>query len=154
VQQYTPVKVVWTEADFHEMSWHDCRLHAVAIFDDFNPHLHDLRLDIDYIFEWVDFDKPSEQLGYWVSPATLVFDPQRFHLDVPGPCGDWIERIERTVKGSATYWRLSLNTGGDITVIAAGFRQYIRRPPVFIRDQSLETHQRGGISFELTYNET
>ena len=154
MEPYIPAKLLWTEADLDQMSWHDCRLHAVAIFDDFDPHLHELRLDIDYIFEWVGFNETPEQPGYWISPATLVFDPQRFHLDVPGPCGDWIQSMERTIKGSATYWKLSLNTGGDITVIAPGFRQYIRRAPVFTREQSLETHQRGGINFELTYQES
>jgi hypothetical protein len=150
VQRFTPTKLIWTEADFEQMSWHDCRLHGIAIFDDFTPHLHELRLDIDYIFQWVGFDTPAEQSGHWISPATLVFDPQRFHLDVPGPGGDWIESIDRSVTGSAIRWTISLNTDGDITVLAPGFRQYIRRSPVFVAtpNQYLETTQRGGISFE------
>ena len=153
---FTPTKLIWTDADFEEMSWHDCRLHGVAIVDDLSPHLHELRLDIDYIFQWVGFDVPSEQSGHWISPATLVFEPLRFHLDVPGPGGDWIIDIERTGTESATRWTITLNTGGEITILAPGFRQYIRRPPIFIAtpNQYLETTQRGATSFDVTTPET
>ena len=102
MELFSPPKLIWTQADYEQMSWHDCRLHAIAIYDDFSPHMHELRLDIDYIFEWVGFDTPTEQSGHWISPATLVFDPDRFHLDVPGPGGDWIESIDRSATGSTT----------------------------------------------------
>jgi hypothetical protein len=156
VELFSPPKLIWTQADFEQMSWHDCRLHAIAIYDDFSPHMHELRLDIDYIFQWVGFDTPTEQSGHWISPATLVFDPDRFHLDVPGPGGDWIQSIDRSATGSTTRWTISLNLGGDITVLAPGFTQYIRRAPVFVAtpNQYLETTQRGGISFDTSINET
>ena len=156
MQAFTPAKLIWTKADFEAMSWHDCRLHGIAIFDDFTPHLHELRLDIDYIFEWVGFDKPAEQSGHWISPATLVFQPRRFHIDVPGPGGDWIIGIERSGADHSQKWIISLNTGGDITVLAPGFTQYIRRAPVFVAtpNQYLETTQRGGVSFETLTEQT
>jgi len=151
VQPFTPAKLIWTEADFEQMSWQDCRLHGIAVIDDFTPHLHELRLDSDYIFQWIGFDTPAEQSGHWISPATLAFEPQRFHLDVPGPGGDWIIGMERT-GGDTTRWTISLNTGGEIVVLAPGFRQYIRRAPVFVAtpNQYLETTHRGGISFETS----
>ena len=156
MQPLAPTKLIWTDTDFEHMSWHDCRLHGVAILDDFQPHLHQLRLDIDYIFQWVGFDKPAEQSGHWISPATLVFEAQRFQLDVPGPGGDWIIAVERTTTDATTRWTISLNTGGSIMVLAPGFHQYIRRSPVFVAtpDQYLETTQRGGISFDITTDQT
>lgn len=155
MQTFTPAKLIWTEADVEQMSWHDCRLHGIALLDDFEPHLHELRLDIDYIFEWVGFDTPAEQTGHWISPATLVFQPQRFHVDLPGPSGDWIIGIERTID-TPEQWTIALNTGGNITVRAPGFTQYIRRAPVFVAtpDQYLETTQRGGISFDTSTEQT
>jgi len=156
VEQFTPSKLVWTDADFEQMSWHDCRLHGMALIDDFKPHLHELRFDIDYIFEWVGFGKPAEQSGHWISPATLVFEALRFHVDLPGPSGDWIISIEHSGTGDSGEWHISLNTGGKITVRAPGFRQYIRRLPVFVAvpDQYLETTQRGGVSFDLATQQT
>jgi hypothetical protein len=156
VQTFTPAKLIWAESDFEQMSWHDCRLHGIGLFDDFEPHLHQLRLDIDYIFEWVGFGTPAEQPGHWISPATLAFEPQRFHIDLPGPGGDWIIGVERTGTEAARKWIISLNTGGDITVIAPGFTQYIRRAPAFVAtpNQYLETTQRGGLSFETSTEQT
>ena len=156
MQQFSPAKLIWTEADFEHMSWHDCRLHGIVIVDDFSPHLHELRLDIDYILQWVGFDTPTEQSGHWISPATLVFEPQKFHVDVPGPGGDWIIGMERTGSESTTRWTIALNTGGEIVVLAPGFRQYLRRLPIFVAtpNQYLETTQRGGISFETSTEQT
>ena len=149
VQGFTLAKLIWTDADFEQMSWHDCRLHGVAFIDDFDPHLHELRLDIDYIFDW-------QERGFWISPATLVFETQSFHIDLPGPSGDWINAMERTGAGDSTEWRISLNTGGSIEVRASGFRQYIRRSPILVAtpNQYLETTQRGGVSFDIATQQT
>jgi hypothetical protein len=152
-QPLIPPKPVWTEADFEQMSWHDCRLHGVGIVDDFDPHLHELRLDIDYILEWRCCEPAPEQTGFWISPATLVFEAQHFQVNLPGG-GDWILDIKRTLNSSAdsTDWLIRLNTGGSITVTARGFCQYLRRAPIFVStpNQSLETRQRGAISFETS----
>ena len=34
-----------------------------------------LLLDIDYILQWVAPEPPATTLSFWISPATLVFDP-------------------------------------------------------------------------------
>lgn len=151
-----PPKRIWTDADFAQMNWHDCRLHGVAIFDDCSPHLRQLRLDIDYIFASRGFQDTAEPSGFWISPATLVFEPERFHLDVPGPGGDWIIGMERTNDKGSPKWIISLNLGGQITVRAPGFTHHIRRAPVFVPtpNQHLETSQRGGISFDTPSPET
>jgi hypothetical protein len=64
--------------------------------------------------------------------------------------------MERAGSGASTRWTLSLNTGGEITVIAPGFRQYSRGLPVFVAtpNQYLETSQRDGISFDIAAEET
>ena len=148
-QQFTPSKAIWTETDFAQMSWHDCRLHGIGIVDDFEPHHHELRLDIDYIFQWHGFgNSPEQPSGFWISPATLVFEPQHFRIDLSDIGGTWIIAIERVTD----QWFIRFNTGGSITISAPGFRQYIRRAPVFVAtpDQSLESSQRGAISFDTT----
>lgn len=152
VKPFIPSKLVWTEADFEQMSWHDCRLHGLGMIDDFNPHQHELRLDIDYIFQWCDFGEATEPSGFWISPATLVFEPRDFHASLTGLAGNWIQTIERkaTEAEGLSEWTIRFNTGGMITVQAAGFRQYIRRPPLFVPtpNQCLETSQRGVICFD------
>ncbi len=156
MEQFVPSKLIWTDADFERTSWHDCRLHGVGLLDDFNPHCHELRLDIDYIFEWHGFKTAAEQSGFWISPATLVFDSSDFHIDLPGLGGNWIIDLVREADGDSKKWLISLNTGGSITIRAAGFRQYTRRLPIFIPtpNQYLETAQRGGISFDISTPKT
>jgi hypothetical protein len=83
VSRFSPSKLVWTERDFDQMSWHDCRLHGIGFIDDFNPHLHELRLDIDYILKWCE-GTGSDESGFWISPATLVFDAFEDHVEIPG----------------------------------------------------------------------
>jgi hypothetical protein len=34
-----------------------------------------LLLDIDYVLQWVAPEPPTTTLSFWISPATLVFDP-------------------------------------------------------------------------------
>ena len=153
MQSFTPSKLVWTEADFEEMSWHDCRLHGIGLIDDFDPHSHELCLDVNYILQWRRAAAGDECDGFWISPATLVFTPESFHIHFAGLSGSWIISIDRGAMISDCYeWLVRLNTGGSITISAPGYRQYLRRAPVFIAapDQSLETSQRGAISFDTS----
>lgn len=63
------VKKKWTNKDFLEMGWHDCRVYALRLLDE----SFSLTLDIDYIFGWI------EEEGFFkfhVSPCTLKF----FHV--------------------------------------------------------------------------
>jgi hypothetical protein len=69
----TVAKTIWTDADFDAMDWHGNAVRAVA----FEPAQSDpgrLLLDIDYIVEWVPPEAPATALGFWICPATLVFD--------------------------------------------------------------------------------
>ncbi|MGO4622608.1 hypothetical protein AB4Z34_16890 [Ensifer sp. 2YAB10] len=56
------IKAIWTDVDFNDMGWHDCRLYGIKLLDEgFN-----LSLDIDYMFRW-------PELGFGVSPCVLKF---------------------------------------------------------------------------------
>jgi hypothetical protein len=139
------------------MCWHDCRVHGIGIVDDFNPHQHEIRLDIDYIFEWAGQCGRPGPAGFWIAPATLVFPASAMKIDVDQLGGWWIMLIERSDPklscpgGSLQWsWKISLNFGGLITIRSTGFAQYTRREPVFLPcpDQCLDSSQRGGISFD------
>jgi hypothetical protein len=151
---FAPTQRIWTEENFDQMGWHDCRLHAVGFVDDFDPYTHELRLDIDYILKWCDGGPPEGVTGFWISPATLVFDASQVHVQIPGPGGDWIQSMDRSATGEefgGTKWIVRLNTGGEISVSSPGFRQILRKPPTFVPApwQFLETSERGPISFDI-----
>jgi hypothetical protein len=55
------------------MCWHDNRLHGIGFVDDFEPHEHEVRFDIDYIFKWAEHGSETEPSGFWIAPSTLVF---------------------------------------------------------------------------------
>jgi hypothetical protein len=150
-------KSLWTHDDFEQMCWHDCRLHAFGMVDDFDPHEHEVRLDIDYIFQWVCTEDGSGVTGFWIAPATLVFPASETKVTLDDLAGWWITGIER-VDPRPAYpggpvewtWKIAFSSGGSIVVRSLGFAQYTRRTPVFVAcpDQCLESHQRGGLSLE------
>ncbi len=43
--KFEPLKSLWTQDDFEQMCWHDCRLHGICQVDDFHPHEHEVRFD-------------------------------------------------------------------------------------------------------------
>ena len=152
-EEYTLEKWLWTEADFEQMGWHDARIHAVA----FASEAFEFALDIDYILQWI---QPAEDEFYrfWVAPATLVFEnvhDVKFDLepfeaveiadlrrDDPQP-----PRNAQFI-GRDTEWRWVVETHqGEISLRAIGYKQHIRREPVFGRAQSLDIAARGGYSF-------
>ena len=152
-EEYTLEKWLWTEADFEQMGWHDARIYAVA----FASEAFELAFDIDYVLQWV---QPSEDEFYrfWVAPATLVFEnvhDLKFDLepfeaveiadlrrDDPQP-----PRNAEFI-GRDTEWRWVVETHqGEISLRAIGYKQHIRREPVFGRAQSLDIAARGGYSF-------
>ena len=155
--QFKLSKSLWTQSDFEAMSWHDNRLHGVGIIDDFDPHEHEVRFDIDYIFLWSGHGSNPGLPGFWIAPSTLAFPARELSLAIGELSGYWIMEIERLNPDHAYEggpvewtWEISLNTGGLISLRSAGYAQYTRRAPIFLPcpNQCLETKQRGGISFE------
>ena len=67
-------RTILTEADYSTMNWHDNAVHAIA-WEPLPDNPGRLLLDIDYILQWVAPEPPTATLSFWISPATLVFDP-------------------------------------------------------------------------------
>ena len=70
---YQLEKSVWTDHDFEDMGWHDCKLFAISFGDNFQ-----LLLDIDYIFKWVQTEK-TFNFGYHLARLFLKNFPSPDH---------------------------------------------------------------------------
>jgi hypothetical protein len=150
-------KSVWADTDFERMSWHDCRLLALAFVpDDEDEFAGRLLLDLDYIVRWAGGRSPREAFTFWIAPATLVFHgvyELTGSLTQGGivPAGLEIDAIAReTVDDKLGYDRWTLQAGLELDCRAAGFRQIIRQAPLHVETQSLSLEQRGGLSFSET----
>jgi hypothetical protein len=147
MNEYAPAKWIWTDADFDQMGWHDVVIHSLA-FDAYS-----LKLDIDYMFRWVDPAPGETYYRFWLSPAALVFDnvsDLRLDLEPHGaPIIMGVTRSEPiTVPDRATTWKWLLDClDGEISFRATGYRQFTRRAPVLTSAQSFPVAERGGVSF-------
>ncbi|MEW5975078.1 MAG: hypothetical protein AB1898_04640 [Acidobacteriota bacterium] len=158
--------VIYTEADFERLSWHDCHIWAVELRagnPDQDDWTSDLALDIDFIVDWIC--SPGGGGRFRVAPATLVFhgitDPQ---IDI-----DWgrsgfqtalhpvsIDDVERErIPNQKVYldrpyysWRIRLNwpKGGEIAFGAVGFTQTLRAEPILSETQCLSRQERKGLT--------
>lgn len=151
----------YTEADFDQLSWHDCHVWAIR-FDvgdpDANDWTSDLILDLDFIVEWV---RPSaDRFAFRVAPATLIFqgvtDPRvEIHWAKTGFQGALhpvsIAEISRErVQDQKVYldrpyysWRIELNwPTGEITFGAVSFTQTLLADPVLKDQQHLSRAER------------
>ena len=66
--------MIYTEADFGRLSWHDCHIWGIELRagdPDDGDWTSDLVLDIDFIVEWICGTGGGGQ--FRVAPATLVF---------------------------------------------------------------------------------
>src|SRR4051812_46948924 len=148
-------KWIWDEKDYERMGWHDATIHAMA----FRPEIYEFWLDMDYIFEWIH---PSENETYYrfqVSPVTLVFENvDELAIDIE--VFDSVQ-LQDVIRGQSRRprnaehimreieWRWTIDTNvGEITLWAAGYKQYVRQRPLLVKSQELTLEQRGNISFE------
>jgi hypothetical protein len=149
--------LIYTDADFEALSWHDCHIWAVEFRvgnTDEDDWTSDLVLDIDFIVEWIRATNGGGR--FRVAPATLVFrGVTDLKIDI-----DWgssgfqtslhpisigsIERElvrEQKVHLDRPYyrWRIRLNWpgSGEIAFGAVGFNQAFRAEPVLTENQSL-----------------
>lgn len=147
------LKKQWSQNDFEDMGWHDCRVHAIA----FNEADHELWFDIDYILEWIKPDD-SKYYKFKVAPATLVFkDVWNLNVCMDYHLGVRIEDIhmdgsplpkDGDLKNTTECdWRVE-TSNGEISFKATGYVQYIRQDVFTVDKQSLGLVQRGGISFD------
>ena len=148
-------RVVWTDADFETMGWHDATIHAVGF-----QHEGDsaqLLLDLDYIIRWIEPAPPTEHYSFLIAPATLVFENV---WDVEGDITAErtllvIADLERTGPEDDRQENLGLQRwtvhGHNLALsfLASGFRQHIRRAATHVTHaQRLRGDERGGINFE------
>jgi hypothetical protein len=149
-------KCVWSESDFEHMGWHDVVVHALG----FDTGRHELMLDIDYIFAWVDPLPPSPYYSFWLAPATLVFhDVWDLKMQYDASLGFQLQGITRTEtrirphplpegKKEESRWTLEGNEG-EISFWATGYTQFTRRLPTHsLSGQSFSLADRLGISFD------
>lgn len=147
-------KYVWSENEFGEMTWHDCKIYAIA----FDNSKFELYLDIDYILKWIAPNE-NDYYKFKVVPSTLFFrnvydlNINIHSLDVQ------IQEISRESPTSPKnrehiqdvleyVWRIE-TTAGEINFKSVGFRQCGRRSPEIADRQSLDITLRGGISFDI-----
>ncbi len=145
-------KVVWTDADFELMGWHDATIHAIA-FDEGSWEGRIL-FDLDYIVQWVEPEPPSVEFEFDVAPATLIFEKvASFEAQILAyPTVVQIQDIHREPKDDrqlgegARLWTVE-GHHSRFGLRATGFRQHFRKRPIRTRSQSLGTAERGAISF-------
>jgi len=156
---YDLQKLLWTESDYYNMSWHDNHIHALS-FQKNNKFL----LDIDYIFKWVH--KPhSRYFKFWITPCTLIFDNvynMVFDVEISSPHQLIIDKISMInpqrpknaeyIDRQIEYDWLIETTSGEITFKSVGYDQYIRQPAILSKHQVIDIELRGGVSFNTDYN--
>jgi hypothetical protein len=155
-------KAIWTEEDFDQMGWHDVHIHAIA----FSTVTHELLLDIDYMFAWVDPEAPEVHYTFWMAPCTLVFaNVHSFAAEIETGLGLEVSHVEREDAGrpkNADYikrekeWKWTFNCQeGVFSFHAVGYQQITRSRPVRAKSQSFEWEGRGGVSFaRCPYDQT
>lgn len=154
MEEYNLEKGTWTTNDFERMCWHDCKIYAIA-FDKIN---FKLLIDIDYIFKWVDPEE-DKYFRFWISPATLIFE-NVYDINIEFSYNmettiDNVERINPSRPKNADYikkdteWEWIIDGhDGDICFKSVGYTLYIRKMPVYKKNQYLELDERGGYSFD------
>lgn len=157
-EHYTLEKLLWTDADFDEMGWHDALIHAISF-----GRTDQLLLDIDYIFEWVHPKEGEINFKFWIAPCTLIFENVyniTFDLKVSVTqdlsIDDIVKSELKVVLGEqlTDYHHWTIETkDGDISFNAIGYKQYVRRQPQLVDVQELAMESRGGISFAASITE-
>lgn len=159
---YTPEKLIFTDADIEDLCLHDCQIHAIATMDD------GLALDLDYMFEWYSpkdrkdgysfaYEKKKQRSGFscQIAPCTLFFKAVTslgINFDgFPAPDAliiqDFYEEPDKT-KFNPNGRMFYVNCiGGLFSIFCQGFEMIVRQQPVHHPHQVLSLKQRGGISF-------
>jgi len=132
-------QTIWTQADYPQMRWHDCSIYAIQLADTVD-------LDIDYILKWV-IEEESKLYNFWVAPVTLRFNDARnlkINIDLEFVNGLEIAKIEQEALNETEYAYQIETQEGTIELIASGFTQTCRKPPILKSQQCLSEEERGG----------
>ncbi len=153
--------MTYTEADFEQLSWHDCHLWGLAFrAGDANDLLSELALDIDFITEWLS-GTDAKPCRFRVAPATLLFQEVtdlRVGLDwgssglpvaLSPACIEAVARElipDRIVYPGRPYYRWQIRftwpTGAEMLFNAVGFTLTFQAEPVLSDTQYLLHRQR------------
>lgn len=139
-------KRLWTEDDFEQMGWHDCRIYQIRIAG------NELELDIDYILQWNQLINQAVSFTFWISPATLVFDglsDTKLHLDMSVYAEIEIAEIHKHSTVQGICWHIETNQG-SIEFVARGYKQYIRQEPFLQFSQVILLDERNGTCLDRT----
>ena len=153
-------KTAWTDENFEEMGWHDCKIYAMS----FNSERFELIFDIDYILQSVDPEKDNANYSFWISPATLIFgNVYDINMNIYSTDLEILDiskgnsAIPKNVNHIDTLieydWTIETSTG-EITFKSIGYRQVMRKPPKLYDRQSIGLLERGGVSFEEVFKDS
>lgn len=156
----------YTESDFEQLAWHDCRLWRFEVRagdPDENDWTSDLVLDVDFIAEWLC--EVGGGTRFRVAPATLVFHGVTdLRVNVEWGSSGFqcalhevsIDRIEREpIEDQKVYldrayyrWTIRLNwpPSGEIAFGAVGFTLTLQAPPVLTDKQFLSRRERARLA--------
>jgi hypothetical protein len=131
-------KEIWTHHDFEQMGFHDNRVYSI----NFPGEDQLMRMDIDYIFEWIK-DDGINGYSFRVAPCTIGFDGVlnlKFDLNFSDAVGLEILSLEQeeVPDSGATRYLYTIETDkGNIAFTALGYTMKLRQQPVHIGSQCL-----------------
>lgn len=144
-------QIKWTEADFPDMSWHDCQVNSLSLEQE-GEWQSDLVLDLDFIVEWLR--GTDKTYRFRVAPARLRFiNVDNLRLDISlkfkQPLEIYgVERTELPMPGYRNYhWVIKFQNYPDLkeSVIefdATGFVQELTGRTVETAAQNLAGMER------------
>lgn len=136
-------KRIWTEEDFEIMGWHDATIHATKLDTD-------LKLDIDYIFQWNKPEVEGFMYTFYIAPCILTFKAVRnltFELDHSLGSLFEISDINREEDEEEPLWTIETQHG-YISFNSLSYTQLVRQDPTLQFGQTISYDERGGIGFD------
>ena len=143
----------WTLKDFDQLTWHDCKVHAIS----FGQNEFEISFDIDFILEWIKTDDFENAYKFLIAPATLTFR-NVYELNINMPTVSVI--IDEIVKDNPVMARNSSHikedleydwtietSDGELSFKSVGFTQYLRKEPAIVDTPFLSLLARGGVCF-------
>jgi len=151
MDSYQVEKPVWDDSDFDAMGRHDARIWSMLADTDAFEFL----LDLDYICKWAHPVDGETYFRFWVAPVTMVCESAHtVRIDIESQLGEievadlFRESPEPTRTGEAVQHTYRFDCQeGEISLKATGFKMFVRQPPVLLQAQSLNLHERNGVSF-------
>ncbi|MBV1775607.1 hypothetical protein KSF73_07740 [Burkholderiaceae bacterium DAT-1] len=143
----------WDDQDIGSLKWHDVYIRGMAFFGE----TCELRLDIDYILEWIAPAPGETYFSFRLAPATVVFADVTDMKMSTDSFGAWIQidtltrnKLNETPREGGERFAYCFECQqGDISLESAGFSMYLRKIGVVSKEMYLADVVRGGICFEI-----